>query len=79
MIGDGFVRDAGNFFLQQRVSQIRYRRQMKIGEQHQARPEVRNLLLHRLLDLHDHVGALPYHLCRANNLRSRFLIFRVWH
>src|SRR5947208_1683591 len=60
-------------------SRFRYRRQMKIGEQHQARPEVRDLLLHRLLDLHDHVGALPYHLCRANNLRSRFLIFRVRH
>ena len=62
------VGDAGDFVGQQRVGEGARRRQVQVGEDHQALAEVPVLLLDGLLDLDHHLGQPPYVVGGANDL-----------
>jgi len=59
-VGDRLVRDGGDAGVEQRPCQAWLRREVQVGEQHLSLAEHRDLLLLRLLDLQDEIGA-PEH------------------
>ena len=71
------IGNANDLGLEKLVGQLRQRRQVQIGKQHQAFAEENVLLLDGLLDLDHHLGLAPGIAGVAHNLRAGILIFGV--
>ena len=76
-VADRLIRNAGDLLGQQRIGQLRQRRQVQIGEQRQVRAKEAVLLLDGLLHLHDHIGHAPHVVSGADDLRAGGLIVVV--